>query len=415
MTADFERLTRLLGGADLAWLVQRMRRRLERGQPLEGSLVLTGAQPEQRRAMERLLGRRVAAGHRLSVRLTTLEATLVRARVAANLRAAVEALGGPIDDRASGRDTAERAWAFAVEPLEQVAEVRPVLSAWLDRLVATGALRRLARGDARVARAYAQQAAAVIDALPARGIPLSLLANSVLGDGHALDAGRRTAALVLPAASVLGAIPPDTGAEWRRTVWASVGVLHGELTNPVLTLNLPGDVESATGRALGAWMEVGQPAHLSARQLLRDPPAFDQLHGRRVYVCENPTVVAEAANHLGARCMPLVCTSGYPAAAAVVLLRLLSHAGAVIVYHGDFDWPGVHIANRVIGRFAARPWRLDAASYVTAAADGGPKLRGRPTTASWDLTLSEAMQKYGVKVEEERVLTFLLDDLAFAA
>src|SRR5438067_9664159 len=58
-------------------------------------------------------------------------------------------------------------------------------------------------------------------------------------------------------------------------------------------------------------MQVGQPVYLTARQLLRDPPLFPSLRGRRVYVCENPTVVAEAANVLGFASAPVVCASGH--------------------------------------------------------------------------------------------------------
>jgi len=105
-------------------------------------------------------------------------------------------------------------------------------------------------------------------------------------------------------------------AEWRRTVWAAVGVLSGELTSPVLCLNIPGDPTTAAGRALAIWMEAGQPLHLTVRQLLRHPPSFPGLRDRVVYVCENPTVVAEAANALGPRSAPLVCCSGHPAGAA---------------------------------------------------------------------------------------------------
>ena len=80
-------------------------------------------------------------------------------------------------------------------------------------------------------------------------------------------------------------------------------------------------------------------------------------------------------------------------------------------YHGDFDWPGVTIANNVIARFGARPWRLDARAYRQAAEGGGHALRGAPVTARWDPTLTQAMRSLGVKVEEERVLADLLADL----
>ena len=45
----------VLGGGDLAWLVARVRRRMERGEPLDTTVTLANASPEQRAAVQRLL------------------------------------------------------------------------------------------------------------------------------------------------------------------------------------------------------------------------------------------------------------------------------------------------------------------------------------------------------------------------
>lgn len=407
--ADYERLRRLLGAEELRWLVERARARLERGLPVDGTVTMRPATPSQRQAAARLLGRPAGRGASLQVALPAVEAVLREAGLAADLRTAIETLTGPVADLAGERAAAGAAWASALAPLEEVAQRRPVLEPWIQWLQATGLLRRLSGDDPRRARRLAQQAVAVLDRLPGGGQPLSVLASEV-DDGHALDHGQPLATLVLRAAALLGGTPLGDGAEWRRTVWASVGVLSGELTNPVLTLDLPGDAHTATGRALAVWSGAGQPVHLTARQLLRDPPSLP-VEGRDVFVCENPTVVAAAANRLAGGVAPLVCTNTHPGAAATVLLRLLAAAGARLHYHGDFDWPGITFANTVIGRFGARPWRLDAISYRRAAGSGGPSLRGRPVMAAWDPQLTHAMQTLGAKVEEERVLDDLLDDL----
>jgi uncharacterized protein (TIGR02679 family) len=408
---DAERLGRLLGGDELHWLVERVRQRIERRQPLDGPVVLNGATPAQRRAVELLLGRPAGHGAAISVSLAAVEAVVQRAGAAPDLRAAIEALTGPVADREADRAARERAWAMAMRPIEAVVRARPVLEPWREWLRTTGVLRRVARGDPRNGGELASQAAGVLARLPAEGVPISVLANLGTGDGHALDSDRPLSAVVLPAVARLGGVSLGKGAEWRRTAWAAVGVLCGELTNPVLTLNLPGDGTTPAGRALACWAEVGQPVHLTARQLVRQPPRLDVLRGRSVHLCENPTVVAEAANRLGARCAPLVCTSTHPAAAATVLLRALAEAGADLLYHGDFDWPGITIANGIITRFGVRAWRLDAAAYRRAAAAGGPGLVGRPVRAIWDGELTGAMRELGVKVEEERVLDELLADL----
>jgi uncharacterized protein (TIGR02679 family) len=409
---DLDRLWRLLGGEELRWLVERVRARIERGLPLDGSVTLEGATEGQRRAVARLLGRPAGRGVSLSVPLPAVEAVLRGAGLACDLGTAVEALAGPVTDRAAERSAAERHWSAVLAVAEQAAQRRPVLTPWVEWLRSTGLLRRLSGGVPERAEELVEQAVSVLDLLPARGQPLSVLAASAAGGGHRLDSDQSLATLVLHAASLIGGVPSGDGAEWRRTVWASVGVLAGELTNPVLTLNLPGDPRTATGRALTLWTEAGQPVHLTARQLLRDPPDLSTLQGRDVFLCENPSVVVEAANRLGTACAPLVCANAHPGGAATVLLRQLGTAGARLRYHGDFDWPGVTIANGVVARFAALPWRLDADAYRSAADKDGPPLRGRPVTATWDPALTQAMLELGVKVEEEQVLDDLLADLA---
>jgi uncharacterized protein (TIGR02679 family) len=410
---DTERLGRLLGHPDLGWLVSRLRQRLEQGRSLDGPLVLANALPEQRRALERLMGRRAGHGQALSIELSALEAVLVRAGVTPDLRSAVEALVGPVGDRKAERlDIAQR-WAVAYSELDSIVAARPQLEPWLEWVRGTGMLQRLTRADPSAGGDLARHLASVLDRLPASGLPLSVLAAQTTGDGHALDPGRPLSLLALRAVARLGEIPEDNeGAEWRRTVWASVGILCGELTNPVLVLNLPADSRTPTGGALASHRAVGQPAYLTARQLLQDQP-LPGLDGATIYLCENPSVVAEAANRLGAACAPLVCLSGHPAAAATVLLRQLLAAGAQLRYHGDFDWPGIVIANSIFQRFHARAWRFDACAYRTAVCSirNGQLLRGRPVSAAWDPHLSDAMQTAGLKIEEERVLVDMLCDL----
>jgi uncharacterized protein (TIGR02679 family) len=411
IAVDLPRLRRLLGGEEHRWLVQRVRDRLERGQPLDGTVTLRNPTDAQRQALERLLGRRPRRGTSVSVALIDLAAVLARGGIASDLPAAVAALTGPLTDRAAEQAATAVAWAAAYEPAERAAADRPALEQWVAWLHDTGMLRRLSGGDPAVARALAEQATAVLAKLPAGSTPLSVLAATSLDDSHGLDADRPLSTLVLRAAAMLAGTPPGEGGEWRRTVWASVGVLSGELTNPVLTLGLPGDTRTPTGRALAAWAAAGQPVHLTARQLLRDPPEL-AMNRRCVYVCENPTVVVEAANRLGAYAAPLVCTAGHPGAAATLLLRQLVAGAAEVRYHGDFDWGGISIANNVLASFPAQPWRLDAASYRRAAAAGGGPLQGTPVQAVWEPELTDAMQRLSVKVEEERVLEDLLADLA---
>ncbi len=410
MTADHERLARLLGGPDLRWLVDRVRDRLERGGAAMGTVTLRSPTDAQRAAIAALLGTRRGAGTTLVVSLEQAEAVLRRSGAAPDLRAAIEALTGPVVDRAATRDRTERAWATVIAGLDGFAASDARLASWRDEVVGTGLLRRLAGGDPEAAGQLVAQCCALVDRLPAVGIPRSRLAAETVGDAHALDRGVPLATLVLKAAAHLTGLPWGTSAEAQRTLWAGMGVLVGELSAPVLTLGLRGDTSSATGRVLNVWRETGQPVHLTLRQLVADPSDLPSM--TTVFVCENPSVVEHAAASLGSGCAPLVCVESHPAAAQLTLLQQLAATGAELRYHGDFDWPGVAIANGVMRRLPVTPWRFCAADYATAvAADLGSALAGRPVTASWDPALTTRMRASRRKVEEEHVLADLLTDL----
>jgi uncharacterized protein (TIGR02679 family) len=130
--------------------------------------------------------------------------------------------------------------------------------------------------------------------------------------------------------------------------------------------------------------------------------------GEIVHACENPQVLQRLAAAGVDR--PLACTSGNPAAAGSLLL-----GRAAVRYHGDFDWPGIAIARRIIGQ-GAQPWRLGCADYYEAVerlpAGRQLMLTGRAETTPWDSGLSPAMIAVNVAVHEEAIVDLLMADLA---
>jgi uncharacterized protein (TIGR02679 family) len=413
---DEERLRRLLGDPHLAWLVRRARRRIELGKPLEGSVTLAEPTAAERQAVHRLLGRPPRQGRSLSVSFDAIGELLRRSGACTEgLAAAVVRLSGPV----TVREDATEAWREAFTELEAVVATarRPELVDWLDELHRSGLVKRL-QPDPQRARTLLGRLGSVVSALPADGEPLGRFAARHVGSAHALDHGRPLATLALGAARALAGLPPpragESPAESRREAWAAVGLLRGELSSVVLSLGLPGDGASVAGRTLAVATDRGEPVALTLRQLARDPPTWDRsLRRTRVWVCENPVVLALAADRLGPRCPPLVCTSGQPGAAVMTLLRGLAAAGANLVHHGDFDWGGIRIGNVLHARLPVAPWRFDASAYERAVAGHpGPRLRGAPVGAAWDAEVSAAMQRAGRVVEEEAVVDELLDDLA---
>jgi uncharacterized protein (TIGR02679 family) len=231
---------------------------------------------------------------------------------------------------------------------------------------------------------------------------VAVVAAELTGDAHGLDRGRPAATLVVHALAWLSEQPfPADAAGWRR-IWSEAGVACDDLSCDVLVLNLPGwplEPLRLTLRQASAWQAPPRSGQ-------DDPPVF---------VCENPAVVAAAADHLGEQSPGMVCLDGMPSTAALVVLEALSATGRVVAYHGDFDWSGLTIASVLARKVpVARPWRFTTADYRGAlgAGFGAVPLTGRATESPWDEDLAPAMAEAGVAVYEEQVLAGLLDDLA---
>jgi uncharacterized protein (TIGR02679 family) len=240
------------------------------------------------------------------------------------------------------------------------------------------------------------------------------LAAQIVGDSHGLDDDSLAGTMVLRGIATRHGVPNPVTPEARRALWETAGVLCDEVSTTVLCLGLfPPEPGAHAPSLLAARSAAGWETHLSLRDLRR----LDRLvaSGAEVFVCENPRVL-EAAMDAGSRAA-MVCVSGNPTLVATRLLERLAADGAFLRYRGDFDWPGISIANRVIERFGATPWRMSTADYEAALAAAGsrlvglPQLVGRAVPAVWDADLAPAMKRARRVVHEERMLDLLISDL----
>jgi uncharacterized protein (TIGR02679 family) len=415
------RLERLLGGEPLVSLRRRLRQRFERA-AVDGGVErfrLSSLTAAEHTALASLLGRPVRYTSSMQVDVRTIDDSLRRACIATSLRDALERIDGPIIHLKTSRQRREALWAAVIAGCDH-----PNVRAFLERPVGLGLLKRLSGGADQSGAQLCIDAETVLKALPAKGITRAQLAANALGDAHALDNGRPVSTLVLAvwrdiiaplrvADETLTASQDESGdrgevADERvRDIWARAGVLVNELARPALILNLP-------ARSIPAFAEItGEPTYVSLRFLLRISPSWE-VSGKNVFICENPNLLAIAADKLGTRCAPLLCTDGMPAAAQRTLLTQLAQAGARLRYHGDFDWAGLRIGNHVIRQYGALAWRFRVEDYVAAIQSTprpGRQLEGPESDASWDESLAPAMQAHRQAIEEERVADRLLCDL----
>ena len=187
------------------------------------------------------------------------------------------------------------------------------------------------------------------------------------------------------------------------TLWAAI-VLDEP---PATVLAQPA---RAAGTPLRCAIARRRRTRLTFRQLLGDSPCtYCVAECPEVFVCENPAVLAAAANRWGAVSRPLVCVEGQPNLAADRLLHMLVDRGIALRYHGDFDWGGIRIAARLWEKFGFTPWRFNCDDYLLAPL--GRSLSGKPVVAPWDEQLAPAMLRAGTVVHEEAVMDALLSDL----
>lgn len=407
--------------------------RLEReGLTPRGRVTVTGLDREEQRALSDLLGISVL-GDRVRVDLGELDRRLRERARTGLVAAAGQVLGRPLTDRPAIR--ADRA-ARAEAPFEAYAAWRAThpeaaacgldgrLDLWLAGLRRDGVLGREADPVALVEDALVVLWHQRGHLAGRRTAPTARteLAARLLGDAHALDDDRRLGAVILRAirclhrpADVLAgsgtADPPESDPEQPasrsvREEWELLGVLTDRVSSTCLTLGLRPAGADPVARRVALHSEQDAVQHLTWRDLDAGL-AFAPDQG--VLVCENPRVL-EAAAESSRHGLGIVCTSGRPALVTVEVLARLRSAGARLWCHGDFDWPGVAMADELARTFGARPWRMSADDYQSA--PGRLPLIGRRVEAGWDAELSPAMEARGVAVHEEALLPALIDSLA---
>jgi len=394
------------------WLAVRERLQSNGIEP-RGKVTLRDLDRSARHAVSGLLGRPVL---RETVRVDLAELDeVIGARSGGGLVAVVAALTGPLTDRValrSDRDTARQAPYTAVRAWldEHPDAARGWTEPWLAAVRSAGVLSRMPAG-ASASRALLQAArlaAELTEVPPPPAAARNELAARHTGDAHALDDGAVCGALVLRALALAAGSPAPRSPAERRVLWEAVGVNSDRVSTTVLTLGLQPVGSGPLARRLQDAAGVGDPVHLTAWDLDRAAVAVPARTS--VLVCENPRVLEAAATRHGGA-YAVVCTSGMPATVALTLLEQLAAAGAHLRYHGDFDWAGVVIANRLVQRVGCLPWRMSAADYLAAVGPDGLPLSGSPVEASWDDKLGAAMCGVGLAVHEEAVLEELLQGL----
>lgn len=409
MSPNPERLRSLFGRPELQRLMKRLCERRELGRPLTGTVTIEDALPEERRAIDQLLRRATTTGASLGIPLDTLLGEIRKAQLANSWTEVLEVACGPPDPQRAVSAAKSKAWEeMWSQALALCSDASPRVLVWLEQLRRDGLLKRLSGDEPGDAAVWVSQAVDLFRQLPLDGELLASLAARLTGNSHGLDPDWPLSTIILRGIAVLYGCSMSTCSAERRELWGKAGIICDELSAPVLTFNLLVAGAYPLTELLKVGCEGVVPLHLSTR-LLRATDWRSVVAPTRVYVCENPSLVAVALRRLGALSAPLICLDGEPKTAGWFLLEKLRNAGTDLWYHGDFDWKGLAIAGRVIQRVGAKPWRYSADDYLAAA--GIDQLEGSPVPTPWCPNLAAVLDERGVVVHEEAVADVLMTDL----
>ncbi len=312
-----------------------------------------------------------------------------------------------------------------------------------------------------------------LDQLPSSRSPerLALFAQRISGDPHTFDPDRAEGRLFRHA--LIDLVSLSDGASPLERVpltdlFANAGLLVDTISSNVAVFNLAGaishnDILDPLPQAAGERILL-----LPLRQLLEWESA--QPATADIYVFENPQVFEEVIAGLtrsnsGKTLPTLVCTSGWPSTAAIMLLDQLlapqvsqqapqqgfdlpgleqapqqddrkgilvpqtrfpyytsptqvQETANQLYYSGDFDLAGLKIATYLVERYPGRChlWRFDSESYVKALHDKGVPANSADLAALSNLPeifapLVAVMQEKGKWAYQEGITRLLLEDV----
>ncbi|MFI7289986.1 TIGR02679 family protein [Streptomyces anulatus] len=384
-----------------------------------GSVRLTAVSAQERNDLSLLLGKPLT-GTAVTVRLDALDERLRTSAAGLGLREVLQELGPPLTDRRAAREDGAAQRRHVWSSLTSSLDASPLAGQawtrqWSDVLRRTGVPRGVTpEATVRTLQQAVQVLTVLFDPKCTGTRGRGELAATATGSAHGLDDGTWLARLVQRGIALAHDTELPGNAAGRRALWRLVSVTPDEVSSTVLTYGLRPLGESWRARSLRERTAHNAETHLTPRDLL--DMQLQLTAGTVVHICENPRVVEAAADAACAK--PLVCTSGSAATVVITLLDALAASGCRFAYHGDFDWPGITLANRITRRYETVPWRMGAEDYehlaAASQAEGVPQLplRGSPVDADWDPGLAPAMTALGVALHEEATLDLLVEDLA---
>jgi len=150
----------------------------------------------------------------------------------------------------------------------------------------------------------------------------------------------------------------------KKEILYQVGLIRDEISNSTIVYGIQAMKKNGEPhKGLEGFHIEKEPVQLSLLTISELEKVW--CYSNRIYVVENPSVFASILKVAGEKCSVL-CVSGQPCLASLVLLDKIVIQGATIYYSGDCDPEGLCIADRLKLRYGSNLalWLMEERYYI---------------------------------------------------
>lgn len=198
------------------------------------------------------------------------------------------------------------------------------------------------------------------------GVRLAVLGAEITQNPHAFDRNTVSGRLMIQALSCLNGDMECQNAEDILSLYYMAGIKPDDISSFTTAYGIHFYTAEGEHPAYLGFIKNAEPYIVTLSNLSNIEQV--RIKGKYVYVVENQMVFSYLCEALEGREVALVCTSGQLKTASLILLDLLSNAGYILYYSGDFDPEGLGIAEKVIRRSNgnAKLWHMTKCDYEAA-------------------------------------------------
>lgn len=192
---------------------------------------------------------------------------------------------------------------------------------------------------------------------------LAVLSTAVTGNPHYFDRNLNGGKALLYVLAYYYDEPFPKKAEETLKLYDTAGIIIDEISNFTTAFGIHLYDSNGLHPAFEVFNERKEPYLISTFHLNRIVKAdADQ---RVIYAVENQMLFSQLCEALRDRFVAVLCTSGQPKVASLLMLDMLCKSGCTIYYSGDLDPEGIMIADRLIARNPKQihPWHYSVDDY----------------------------------------------------